>query len=144
MGAGRVHATSSNHVSYADVNHRIRICALLNPGPWVLKPAANLLLPLCRGIADNCIKLATNWHELAFVDCQRTLGGEPHEDISGRGSSISTANAHESVSGGPASGREQFTERTQLMCNANHASDKNSFSNPTLPAISASSTGSPQ
>jgi hypothetical protein len=51
------------HVSSADVSHQILIiCVLLNPEPWVLKSATNLLFRFVAAITDSCIKSATKRH----------------------------------------------------------------------------------
>ena len=56
---------------------------------------------------------------------------KPDEDISDRGSITSTASTKGTTPGGSASGREQITERSQLMRKSYHGFGKTSISKPT-------------
>jgi hypothetical protein len=58
------------------------------------------------------------------------MGGKLNEEKSDRGSSYSTASAYRSTPGGPAAGRGQTTERSQLMRKPHHGFGKTGVSQP--------------
>jgi hypothetical protein len=85
-----------------------------------LKVSDEFTVPLCRGHHRQLHQAGNEaawWEDLDInaLEIAQTLGRKPREDISDRRTSISTASARGSTSGGPALRREQITERTQLI-----------------------------